>query len=149
VRTIILLFVANAYAFTGFTQVSKTVQWQFSALPIDDDVIMLKISADIVPGWHLYSQFIPKDGPLPTRITFENKKGLFLIGTLEENGKADKFYEEVYEMDITWYSGKVDFLQKVKITELMNVIHGKVEYMTCNTHSCIPDTREFIIKTKN
>lgn len=149
VRTIILLVAANAYAFTGLGQESNTVQWQFSSQPISNDAIMLKITANIAPGWHLYSQYIPKDGPLPTLFTFESAKGLMLIGTLEESGEAYKFHDEVYEMDVTWYLRKVDFLQRVRITEPMSVIRGKVEYMTCNTHSCIPDTREFTIKTEN
>lgn len=148
-RTIILLFAANAYAFTGFTQVSKTVQWQFSALPIDDDVIMLKISADIVPGWHLYSQFIPRGGPLPTQITFEKQKGLLLIGCAEEKGEAYTFYDEVYEMNITWYSEKVIFLQKLKVTEPVRILRGKVEYMTCDTYSCFPDSMDFAIEIFN
>src|SRR5690606_4833338 len=98
------------------------------------------------PGWHLYSQFIAEGGPIPTRFTFENADGLDLIGMPEEKGKAFRFRDDMYEMEITWYSEKVDFSQKVSITESLSSIRGKVEYMTCNAHTCVPDSREFEIK---
>lgn len=144
-RTIILFVLISVVTFTSSGQANQTVQWQFTAEHLGNGETMLKISANIAPGWHLYSQFIAEGGPIPTRFTFENADGLDLIGTPEEKGKAFRFHDDMYEMEITWYSEKVDFSQKVSITESLSSIRGKVEYMTCNAHTCVPDAREFVI----
>lgn len=148
-RAIILSLLISANTFTSSSQSNQTVQWQFNVEHSGNREMLLKITASIAPGWHLYSQFIAEGGPIPTKFTFENADGLDFIGTPEEKGKAFRFHDDIYEMEITWYSGKVDFSQKISITGSLNSFRGKVEYMTCNAHTCVPDTREFVINIPN
>lgn len=145
-RAIILSLLISVNAFTSSSQPNQTVQWQFNVEHLGNGEMLLKITASIAPGWHLYSQFIAEGGPIPTKFAFENADGLDFIGTPEEKGKAFHFHDDIYEMEIIWYSGKVDFSQRINITGSLNTIRGKVEYMTCNAHTCVPDTREFVIK---
>lgn len=144
-RAIILSLLISANAFTSSSQANQTVQWQFNVEHSGNGEMLLKITANIAPGWHLYSQFIAEGGPIPTKFIFENADGLDFIGTPEEKGKAFRFHDDIYEMEITWYSEKVDFSQKISVTGSLSSIRGKVDYMTCNAHTCVPDTREFVI----
>lgn len=146
IRALLLYILISAQAFTSSGQRNNTVQWHFTVDPVRHTEAVLRITADIAPGWHLYSQFIAEGGPIPTRFTFEHATGLTLIGVPEEKGKAFRFHDDVYEMDIIWYSDTVDFLQKLTITDATGSILCTVGYMTCNAHICVPDSREFIIE---
>lgn len=146
IRITILFLLINAYPFTGSGQANQTVQWRITVDTVHHTETVLRITADIAPGWHLYSQFLEEGGPVPTRFTFEHTTGLMLLGTPEEKGKAFRFHDDVYDMEITWYSDTVDFLQKLRVTEATGSMQCTVEYMTCNAHICVPDSREFIIE---
>lgn len=145
-RAIILFVLIIAHAFTSSGQANQTVQWQFDVKHLGNGELLLRVTANIAPGWHLYSQFIDEGGPIPTKFNFENADGLDFIGTPEEKGKAFRFHDDIYEMEITWFSEKVEFSQKISITESLSSIRGRVEYMTCNAHTCVPETIAFTIK---
>lgn len=118
------------------------VQWQFKANFVTTDEVVLVITATLHPEWHLYSQHIKEGGPMPTRFTFEQKNDFVLIGSTQEKGDPFSYHDETYEMDITWYSGTVTFLQRIKILRT-STINGNIEYMTCNDHNCIPGKQKF------
>lgn len=126
-------------------QESRQVLWNFSVDYGQHEKITLIARAHIIPGWHLYSQYGHEDGPIPTTFSFERSESYILIGRPEEKGKAVKTYNDLYEMDITWYTGQVYFLQKVKLLKPVSAIKGIIDYMTCNDHVCIPFKQEFII----
>lgn len=120
----------------GWAQGSPTVRWQFSAQNISphEDVLVLK--ASVLPGWHLYSQHLREGGPAPTRIEFVPDEHYQLKDATQEAGDAVTFYDRTYDMEITWYSGSVTFLQHVLVAERPLTIRGNIEYMTCNTQVC-------------
>ncbi len=130
-------------------QGSSTVRWQFSAQRVSphEDILMLK--ASVLPGWHLYSQHLPEGGPAPTRITFDAMEGYQLKDTTAEKGEAVTFYDKTYEMEITWYSGSVTFLQRVLVDHRPISIRGRIEYMTCNTQVCQVFRQPFVIALPN
>jgi DsbC/DsbD-like thiol-disulfide interchange protein len=121
------------------------VKWTFGSATDNHNETLLTIKAEIKPGWHLYSQGIKEGGPIPTRFTFEPDDHYVLAGSTVEKGQALKFFDETYEMEITWFTGEVIFLQKIKTNPSLATVRGKVEYMTCNNEICIPDELEFKI----
>ena len=129
---------------SGYGQKTNSVQWTFAGEPVRQNESILKITADISPGWHLYSQTIGEGGPRPTRIFFEETNEFVLVGSAEEKGDPTKLRDETYEMEIIWYSGTVTFLQKIRLNQPVTFIKGRVEYMTCNNYVCIPDKQDFI-----
>ena len=139
VVTLILLLTARSCC---FSQENIMVQWQLKANFITKDEVILVITAVLHPGWHLYSQDIKEGGPIPTRFTFDQTKDFFLLGGTQEKGKSFSYHDEVYEMEITWYSGTVTFSQRVKVMRPLT-ISGSIEYMTCNDHNCIPGKQKF------
>jgi thiol:disulfide interchange protein DsbD len=118
------------------------VQWQFKTNFVTKDEVMLVITAALYPGWHLYSQDTKEGGPMPTRFTFDQTNDFLLLGRTQEKGKSFRYHDEVYEMEITWYSGTVTFSQRIKILR-PSTISGSIEYMTCNDHTCIPGKQKF------
>lgn len=136
-----LLFSINP----NFGQGNQPVTWLFKTETISRDEIILFAKAYMTPSWHLYSQFIKEGGPQPTRFIFEQSSDYVPIGKTEEKGKQTKFYDDIYEMDIIWYSDEVSFCQKIRLNQPVTVIKGKVEYMTCNNSICVPNMQEFRI----
>lgn len=131
--------------FTSNGQSHAPVLWSFEAERLSGPEAVITVTADVANGWHLYSQFSGENGPVPTRFIFNTQDRYQLVGQTEESGRAITFYDSIYEMKVTWLSGKVSFIQKIKMSEPVTRINGKIEYMICNNHMCIPDRREFII----
>jgi DsbC/DsbD-like thiol-disulfide interchange protein len=123
----------------------QPVVWQFEAGTLKGDEATLFISADLAPGWHLYSQRIKKGGPIPTRFTFDSEPDYAPAGVTEESGTADVFFDDIYDMEIIWYTGEVQFSQRFKVRRPDVTIQGKVEYMTCNNQICIPGVQKFSV----
>lgn len=129
----------------SFAQGNHTVYWQFESVSTVNYEVVLKLTAHVAQGWHLYSQHMNENGPMPTRVTYTVDDGYVLIGQPEEKGNAVKFYDDLYGMEIIWYSGTVTFTQRIKLTRPTTTVKGTVEYMTCNDHICIPSKQDFTI----
>ncbi|MEJ0055965.1 MAG: protein-disulfide reductase DsbD domain-containing protein [Bacteroidota bacterium] len=121
------------------------MRWNFKAEYVKKNKAIVTATAYLEPGWHIYSQFLKEGGPQPTHLSFNNNEGYSPVGRPKENGKPLKFYDDNYEMKITWFSGEVSFQQEIKFTKPPSVIQGTVDYMTCNDQMCIPDTQDFKI----
>lgn len=140
-NSLIILFVSGV----SFGQANEFVQWQFSSRPTPNKEIVLIMDAKIAPGWHLYSQFIEDGGPMRTSFKFHQSDHYKVVGQPQENGKLSRFRDDIYEMEIAWYSDEVSFLQRIKLFRPGTTVTGIIEYMICNKHSCIPARKEFTV----
>src|SRR5690554_8145622 len=78
----ILLFLLFATVSIGVShsQILDPVKWTTSIKKISDTEYDLISKAKIDKGWHLYSQVVPEDGPLPTNFVFEENDAYKSIG---------------------------------------------------------------------
>jgi hypothetical protein len=125
------------------------VQWQFTAENIEKTEVNIVLTANVAPGWHLYSQNIAEGGPLPTRITIDPSGDFTRVGPLQEKGASVTYHDKTYEMEITWYSGSVSFIQRIALKEPVATVTGAIEYMACNSYSCVPDKLSFKIEVRS
>ena len=58
----------------SYSQVLKPVKWTFSSNKTSDSTANLYFKATIDQGWHIYSQYITGEGPIPTTFTFDKSK---------------------------------------------------------------------------
>lgn len=116
------------------------VTWSFSANKIADKTYEVHMTAAIQPGWHLYSQTQPDDAiAIPTGFKINNNPLLTLDGKVKEMGKLEKFHDAKLEVSANQYSGKVDFVQVVKLkANAKTNVTGSVEFQTCNDERCLP-----------
>ena len=126
-------------------QASRPVSWLFKVEPAGDHVATLTATANLAPGWSIYSQFLEEGGPIPTQLTFEPSTAYDLVGKAEEIGNQVIYHDAIYQMKITKYHGTAIFSQKVKLNRRSTIVKGIVEYMTCNNNACIPGKQEFSI----
>ncbi|WP_148870783.1 protein-disulfide reductase DsbD family protein [Tenacibaculum adriaticum] len=121
-----------------YSQIFEPIKWSTSVKKISDNQYELISKATISPGWHLYSQQVPKGGPFPTTFSYSSldEKFKLLDKTIEEKGY--KIDDPIFEMAIKFFDNTATFKQKVKIEEGLSVIKGSVEFMVCNEVRCIP-----------
>ncbi len=133
---------------TFATQAQGTpYSWTYSAKKISDNVYELHFHVDLNSPWHTYSQFTPDGGPVPTKFSFAKNPLYTLDGKVKENGKLVQKHEAVFGVDVKYFSGKVDFVQVVKLkTKAKTNFSGSVEFMVCNDQQCLPPaTQHFSI----
>lgn len=119
------------------------VKWQYAAAKKSNDLYEIRLSASLQRGWHIYSQATPEGGPVPTKITFMKNPLLTLEGAVQEYGKKQQKYEEVFEVMTSYYASKVEFVQLVRLKKSARTSIGvAVEYMICSNEQCLPPTTQ-------
>lgn len=122
----------------SFAQSEKQVKWTFEAKKVSADVYEVQMTAAVNGNYHIYSQDAG-DGPLPTSFDFTKNPLLAFNGTVKENGKMIKKYEEVFKSDVRYYEKTVTFVQQVKVKgKAKTSLAGKVEFIVCNERECLP-----------
>ena len=127
-------------AYNAGAQVLSPVQWTFTSIKVAEKVYEVKLTANIQSGWHMYSQKQPADAiNIPTEIQFNKNPLVVLDGKAIENGKMEVFSDKRLGISANQYSGKVEFVQKVKLKAGVKTnISGSVEYQTCDDKKCLP-----------
>ena len=131
----------------AIAQIKDPVKWVYSAKKITDTQFELQFTATIEKDWHLYSQFTPAGGPVPTSFSFTPNPLATQIGKIKENGKLEQKNEPIFGVVVKQFSNKIVFTQLVKLkAKVPTSIIGKVEYMACNNKECLaPVSRNFSI----
>ncbi|KGO87157.1 protein-disulfide reductase DsbD family protein [Flavobacterium suncheonense] len=127
-------------------QILDPVSWRTSVEKKSDTEVVLVFDASIEHEWHMFSQFTPEGGSLPTVFEYKNAKGNFeLVGKTKES-PYKKVYSDIFEVDEYMFEGKAQFKQTVKITNPnLKSISVYVEYQVCK-ESCIQQDKTFEFK---
>jgi thiol:disulfide interchange protein len=121
------------------SQILTPVKWSFSSSKISDNNYELRFKATIDKTWHIYSQYIADNGPVPTKISYLPNKDFELVGKSEEP-KGHEEFDPNFDMKLVYFENEVTFIQKVKLVRTTR-IKGNVEYMVC-AMQCLPPTKE-------
>jgi thiol:disulfide interchange protein len=125
-------------------QVLNPVKWSYSVNYTSESEAELQFTAKIDDKWHLYSQFVGENGPLPTVFNYEKNKSFEIVGKASESPKPEKVFDEMFQMDVLFFSNKAVFKQKIKLlTDKSFKITGNIEYMCCDDERCIPLDADF------
>lgn len=143
-----LIFLAFFALSTAKAQILTPVKWTFAAKKTGTDEAVLFLKATIDNGWNIYSQHIGEGGPVPTSFKFAKSEDYQLIGKVLEP-KPNKKHEQIFNMDVLYFSKEVVFQQKIKLKKGQAVVKGVVEYMVCDDQQCLPpDEQAFAITVK-
>ncbi len=137
-RKFLFALTVSVLSFSGHAQILNPVKWSTSVEKLSDREYELVSKATIEPGWHLYSQTVPEDGPIATTFTYDDSEGDFKIigNTTEEEGHT--IDDPVFEMKIKYFEKSATFKQKVKVEEGIGSVSAFVEFMACNDTNCTP-----------
>lgn len=131
----LLIVAANAQS-----QILNPVKWSFSTEDVSTAGATLVLKAKIEKGWHVYSQQIVEDGPIPTSFKFTPSNGYSLVGKTSEEPKPETAFDKNFNKQISWHVNFAIFKQKINLSKPTVDVEGVLEYMVCNDHQCLPPT---------
>lgn len=137
-RGFALVVFAFLFSVTAMAQLLAPAKWVYEAKAISDSEYELRFTCQLEKNWHVYSQFVPENGPIPTSFSFEKTPQFVLVGkTMEPKPKVS--YDAGFMMDIGKFSKRVTFVQKIKpLVAEKFVLKGAVEYQVCDDSRCLP-----------
>ena len=122
----------------GYSQIIEPVKWETEVKKISDIEYELIINATIDPNYHLYSQKVSNDGPLPTVFIFKKSDDYELVGDTSEE-KGHMVYDPVFKLKIKYFETKTTFKQRIKLKNRDHFkIIGEIEFMACDDSTCVP-----------
>ncbi|MDO6516005.1 protein-disulfide reductase DsbD domain-containing protein [Zobellia uliginosa] len=138
-KNVILILVLLVFSI-GNSQILEPVKWSTKVVKISDKEYELMAIATIDAKWHLYSQTVPKDGPIPTTFLFKSSTNYLKKGnTMEEEGHT--INDPVFNMEIKFFEIKALFKQRILIKEKAPFkVNATVEFMVCDDSRCLPPT---------
>jgi len=145
-KRLILAAAILAISFGAKAQIEAPVKWSYAAKKTSATEAVVFLKATIDQGWHIYSLNVKDGGPIKTSFTFAKSPDYTLVGKPSEPKPITK-YEKTFSMNVSYFEKEVVFQQKIKLNSPnASVVKGKLEYMTCNDHKCLPpDDIEFSI----
>lgn len=139
----IFLFASLFISLVINAQIFDPVSWKTSINQISNDEFELVMEAEIEPHWHMFSQFTPDGGSLPSVFEYKNAKGNYeLVGKTSES-KYQTIYNDIFEVDEYVFENKATFKQKIKVTNTkLKEVKTYVEYQACK-EQCIQLDKTF------
>lgn len=104
------------------------------------DQVTVTLTSIIEKDWYMYSSdFDPELGPIVAEILFTPHKSYELIGKIQPIG-SKKHYEDIWKGEVSIFTGKAIFKQKVRILTDNPVIKGTLYFQECSevTGVCMP-----------
>ncbi|HRH36897.1 MAG TPA: protein-disulfide reductase DsbD family protein [Flavobacteriales bacterium] len=134
-----MLFLISLLSSFMASQPASPVSWSFSSTAQPNGTINIELTANVESGWHIYSTSLAgNEGPIPTTFSFKPSNQYMAIGNLQEP-KAVEQYDPNFAMMVRHHSGKPTFILNVKPAVAGTfVVEGELEYMVCNSSTCLP-----------
>src|SRR5690606_30145573 len=102
-KRLFLFLTFFGFLFLSAQDFKEPVTWSYSVNKINDVEYDLIFNANIDKDWHVYSQFTPEGGALPTEITFISSGEDFeLVGNATESITHTE-YSEIFEVDEVFF----------------------------------------------
>jgi thiol:disulfide interchange protein DsbD len=147
-KIVFLTLFCKVLATALVAQVLHPASWQhrFSQeeVAIGEEIDLI-FDVTIDPKWYLYSSdFDPDLGPKVTEFNFIAHNSYELIGEILPIN-ASEGYDEIFEGNYTYFKGKGEFRQRVRILANNPIISGNYDYQVCSDidGKCIPFDEEF------
>ncbi|MBE7684613.1 thiol:disulfide interchange protein [Tenacibaculum piscium] len=143
-KNIYIIFLTLLINISVSGQIFNPIQWSTKVEKISDSNYKLITQATIKEGWSLYSQDVPKAGPIPTTFTYDDNGGdLKIIGNTKEPKGKVKFTKLFSDegMNIKSFANKAVFIQEItinKANQKIKTVNAFVEFIACTDEQCLP-----------
>ncbi|WP_186757141.1 protein-disulfide reductase DsbD family protein [Echinicola salinicaeni] len=143
-----IAFILCLLSVSAFSQIIQPPKWEISLSDQSAEVgeeIDLIFRAEIPKNWYIYSNdFDPDLGPMLTELSLEGSKGLEKVGELQAIDPKRKI-DEIWEGEVSYFTGKGEFRQKIKITSEQVKVNATLGYQMCSdvTGQCVPYEEDF------
>ncbi|MGM0496331.1 MAG: cytochrome c biogenesis protein CcdA [Bacteroidota bacterium] len=147
-RLFLFLFFIS-FSVSLLSQVVDPVSWDYSVKKTGANTAELIFEADIEGNWHLYAQNFKEGGPVRTNFQFDDSENFELVGETSESPDPKEEYDELFEMDVKYFSNQATFTQKIKfLSDKTFNITGNIEYQVCQEDKCVYFNPDFEFQVK-
>ncbi|MCC8426473.1 protein-disulfide reductase DsbD domain-containing protein [Mucilaginibacter sp. UR6-11] len=139
-KKIMILLVFTLLACRLRAQVLQPVHWSYAAKKTGKNEALILLKATIDEGWHIYAADQLPGGPAKTSFNFTAAAEFSLAGKIKQPTPLTK-YEKAFELQVRYFEKSVIFEQKISLRQTGGkpvVVKGKLNYMVCNDHQCLP-----------
>ncbi len=138
-----LTYILLLITFFAQGQILNPVKWKTKVIQKSETEFELIMDATIENEWHMYSQFTPDGGALPTVFDFKNtKENYTLVGKTKES-PYKKVFNDIFEVDEYYFAKTAQFKQVIKVTNTkLKEVKVYVEYQACK-EQCIQQDATF------
>lgn len=127
--------------FTLHAQMQEPVKFKAELKNVKGAEAEIVFTGRIDAGWHVYSTGLPGGGPISATFSVDKAQGIELVGKLTPRGHEISKHDEMFDMNLRFFEGSVQFVQKVKFTKPSYSINCHLEYGACNDQNCMPPTQ--------
>lgn len=111
------------------SQSDQIVNWEYKYNKIDNETYELICVAKISNLWHLFGQYFPEGGPVRLKVLFDESNAFELIGKTSESPSPKVIYDDIFDINIQYFTDEVTFTQKIKLIKPTNIkmfIEGQI-----------------------
>ncbi|WP_422089366.1 protein-disulfide reductase DsbD family protein [Tenacibaculum ovolyticum] len=141
-KKIFILLFSLVINLTANSQIFNPITWKTSVEKISESKYKLITEATIEEGWSLYSQEVPKGGPIATTFTYDDNGGsIKLVGNTKEPKGKIKFTKLFNDegMNIKSFAHKAIFEQEIELVSGdIKELEAFVEFIACTDEECLP-----------
>ena len=95
-------------------------------------------SGRIEAGWHIYSTDLGSSGPTEASFHVNKADGIELVGKLMPRGNEKSHFDAIFGMNVRYFEGTAQFVQKIRFTKPTYTIDAYLEYGVCSDENCLP-----------
>ena len=95
-------------------------------------------SGRIEAGWHIYSTNLGSSGPTEASFHVNKADGIELVGKLMPRGNEKNHFDAMFGMNVRYFEGTAQFVQKIRFTKPTYTIDAYLEYGVCSDENCLP-----------
>ena len=148
-KKIFIIILISLVGLSANSQIIEPVEWIYSVNKTSENEYELYMLAFIEKPWHLYGQYFEDGGPVQMKFEFIKNDNYVLIDSVLENPKPHVEKDEIFDIDVQYFTKKVLFTQKVKIlssTEIIVMITGQACDDETGMCVMVADEHVFILK---
>lgn len=143
IKMLLFLLLALAAGKT-FAQIPDPTSWTYEVKKRGADKYDLIFHLTLKDGWHIWSLKPGGDGlEIAPSFSFNDSTAIPFDGQIKEVGTPKTVAMEGIDGKVTYFNGKVDYVQRVTIKGKAKIT-GTHLYQICNDNVCLPPkTKDF------
>jgi hypothetical protein len=116
------------------------VKWSAEATSVTANSCLVKLSATIQEGWHIYALSQPEGGPNALKISIPGGSAFALAAPIAEAKTIQKHFEPSFKMDTVYYVKSVSFDLALKGTgsDRSETLPIDARFQACDDRRCLP-----------
>mgnify|MGYP001058420068 CR=1 FL=1 len=145
-RPAVLVICFALLAWPGTGQKLNPVRWRLGLEPeraAQGSIVLGRLTAQIDPGWHLYSLSTPKGGPIPTTITLADNPAVSAWKIYPP--PATRHFDPNFNLETETYEKQADFLLEISLAPAAPAgpreLLAQIRFQCCDSKMCLPPRR--------